>query len=132
VSKYINLHMELPKGMKITRDMLLDSNLKRNDDIVLQLLKSLYGLKQAGRLWGIYLSGKLDKIGFIRCVTDMCLYYKRVGEDIILIGRLTDRQYVERIDGGIVWRLDGPQSEEFRMCRQNLGDELYQDQVRRI
>jgi hypothetical protein len=45
-----DLYMELPMGMRLTREMLIDSKVDRGDVVVLKLRKSLYELKQAGRL----------------------------------------------------------------------------------
>jgi hypothetical protein len=53
--------------MRLTREMLIDSKDDRDDDVVLKLRKSLYGLKQAGRLWGEFLNKKLDGAGFTLC-----------------------------------------------------------------
>jgi hypothetical protein len=87
-----DLYMEVPSGIRISRDILLESSLDRGDNIVLKLEKSLYGLKQVGRLWGQYFSGKLEAAGYTRYVMDMCLYfkhYKRLRETLLAItGRI--------------------------------------------
>lgn len=44
------------------------------------LALSLYGLKQAGRLWSQLLHVRLNDAGYVRCVSDMCLYYKNDGK----------------------------------------------------
>jgi hypothetical protein len=50
------------------------------------LLKSLYGLKQAGRLWNKELDAFIVSLGFTRLISDPCLYTKqsRTGRQIIL------------------------------------------------
>jgi hypothetical protein len=50
-----------------------------------QLLKSIYGLKQAGRLFYNYLSGYLKEIGFTESDADHCLLYIQKGTDVVLI-----------------------------------------------
>ena len=47
-------------------------------------------MKQAGRLWSKLLHGKLEEAKFTRCVTDMCLYYKRDDNDTTLVGVYVD------------------------------------------
>nr|CCA20941.1 AlNc14C107G6270 [Albugo laibachii Nc14] len=44
--------------------------------MALKLRKSLYGLKQAGRLWAQLLHATLLKVGFIQCHKDTNLYKK--------------------------------------------------------
>jgi Reverse transcriptase (RNA-dependent DNA polymerase) len=46
--------------------------MKRN--MVCRLLRSLYGVKQAARVWNLKIHGFLVKIGFVRSNADPCLY----------------------------------------------------------
>jgi hypothetical protein len=78
--------MYMPKGMEPTAEE--QGNGGANP--VLKLQRSLYGLKQAGRLWNALLHKKLIELGFSQCKTDLCLYYKRMGQDIILVGVYVD------------------------------------------
>jgi hypothetical protein len=41
---------------------------------VMRLKKSLYGLKQAAKVWNDTLNSELNKIGFRQCETDKCLF----------------------------------------------------------
>ena len=43
---------------------------------VVRLLKSIYGLKQAGDLWNKKLDGILRSLGFVRCESDACVYVR--------------------------------------------------------
>jgi Reverse transcriptase (RNA-dependent DNA polymerase)/gag-polypeptide of LTR copia-type/Integrase core domain/GAG-pre-integrase domain len=54
-------------------------------DEICELLKSLYGLKQAGREWNIEFDGKMKKFGYDRTRSDPCVYIKRDGNDIIIL-----------------------------------------------
>ncbi|KAL8099898.1 hypothetical protein AgCh_032233 [Apium graveolens] len=54
-------------------------------NFVYKLLKALYGLKQAPRAWYDTLSGFLLKYGFTRGTIDKTLFYKKHGEDMILV-----------------------------------------------
>ena len=42
--------------------------------------KSLYGLKQSGRNWYYTLKAFLEKIGFVVCVHDSCLFVRHVND----------------------------------------------------
>ena len=53
-----------------------------------QLLKGLYGLKQAGRLWNKKFHHTLISLGFKRCQNDPCCYVLR--DDIVLIMHVDD------------------------------------------
>ena len=48
--------------------------IKVKEGHVLRALRSLYGLKQAGRDWSILLKGELLKMGFTQSLADPCLY----------------------------------------------------------
>jgi hypothetical protein len=53
--------------------------------MVCHLKKSLYGLKQAARVWNIKLHNTLEKMGFKRMESDQSIYvYSRDGVQIIL------------------------------------------------
>ena len=41
-----------------------------------RLLKSIYGLKQAGELWNRLLNKHLSEMGFTRCFSDSCVYVR--------------------------------------------------------
>jgi hypothetical protein len=55
------IYLKQPPGFKI-------------DDRVFRLKKSLYGLKQAAKVWNDTLNLELGKIGFKQCETDKCLF----------------------------------------------------------
>ena len=58
---------------------------------VLKLIKSLYGTKQASRLWQLKLRDHLvNKMGFTNSLSDPCLFSKREGECVMLIGVYVD------------------------------------------
>jgi hypothetical protein len=64
-----DIYMDIPKGYKIKG--------ASHETHVMKLLKNLYGLKQAGRVWNKHLDAGLMKIGFQPSVIDPCIYYKR-------------------------------------------------------
>ena len=74
--------------------------LSTNDDRVLYLNKSLYGLKQALRIWYLFLCGVVESLGFVPLETDSCIYSR---EDITVAVDVDDIQVAaptkEKCDG---------------------------------
>lgn len=52
---------------------------------VCRLLRSLYGLKQAGRQWNIELCYKLQDFGFIQSTSDHCLFLKNTDTSFVAL-----------------------------------------------
>jgi transposase InsO family protein len=52
---------------------------------VCQLLKTIYGLKQAGRRWYETLCRGLEEIGFVRCQTDPAVFSLRSGTNLAVL-----------------------------------------------
>ena len=63
----------MPRGMAVSTKILQEYGVTSGDELVLELRKSLHGLKQAGRLWSQLLNAKLTEAGFVRCESDICL-----------------------------------------------------------
>jgi hypothetical protein len=82
-----------PDGVKFL-DEARRSLIELGDDEILQLLRSLYGLKQAGRNWEKMLRAELKKRGFVPCKADPCLYINkeniRKGEGVMAVGTYVD------------------------------------------
>lgn len=57
------IYMEAPEGYE-------------NNGMVCKLIKAIYGLKQASRMWNEKFNSFMIRLGFIRCVSDRCLYIK--------------------------------------------------------
>jgi hypothetical protein len=57
---------------------------------VLRLRKALYGLKQAPRAWYQLMTSVLLHFGFTKCVSDPCIYFYKVGTDMIIVGVYVD------------------------------------------
>ena len=55
------------------------------EKLVYKLNKSLYGLKQSGRMWNQLLHAHFIDNGFTQCPTEHCLYTKETKEGMILI-----------------------------------------------
>ncbi|CAI7739142.1 unnamed protein product, partial [Closterium sp. NIES-54] len=71
---------------------------------VCQLLKSLYGIKQAPRLWQHYLHARLTRIGFRQLPHDQGMYRLAKGDDyILLIVYVDDLLYIGSTDNVTTW-----------------------------
>ena len=60
------------------------------DGHVLQLLKSIYGTKQAARRWHIHISEWMEKNGYPAVNNEKTIFMKRVGNDFIIHGLFVD------------------------------------------
>ena len=95
--------MFVPQGMNVDEAELQRLKVKNSGLVVLRLQRSLYGLKQAGRLWSELLQKKLLRADFVQCVTDTSLYYKLDSSGRTVIGVYVDDEPVtgttqERVD----------------------------------
>ncbi|CAI7893557.1 unnamed protein product [Closterium sp. NIES-54] len=71
---------------------------------VCQLLKSLYGIKQAPRLWQQYLHARLTRIGFRQLPHDQGMYRLTKGDDyMLLIVYVYDMLYIGSTDNVTTW-----------------------------
>uniref|UniRef100_A0AAV1VFP5 Reverse transcriptase Ty1/copia-type domain-containing protein n=1 Tax=Peronospora matthiolae TaxID=2874970 RepID=A0AAV1VFP5_9STRA len=88
--QHLDILMHFPKGMTIDTRELQELGATKIEDVVFELKKSLYGLKQAGRLWSQLLNNRLLEAGFTRCISDFCLYYKRDIDGVVIVGVYVD------------------------------------------
>ncbi|KAE9193583.1 hypothetical protein PF005_g18012 [Phytophthora fragariae] len=67
------VYMTVPTGMKVAADM------------VCQLRRSLYGLKQAAAVWFRTIRDVFRRAGFVQCAADTCLFAKRSGRAPVFV-----------------------------------------------
>lgn len=60
------------------------------ESLVLQLRKSLYGLKQAGRTWNVKMDATLKSHGFTALDADPCIYIRRQHSSLMLLSLYVD------------------------------------------
>ena len=60
------------------------------DGYVCMLIKSLYGLKSAGRLWNDTIDKWFKKMGYKQSTYDPCLYYYKNGDRFIYVALYVD------------------------------------------
>jgi hypothetical protein len=74
-----DIYVEVPDGMDVA------------DGHVLKLQQALYGIKQAPREWHAEIDGYIRSLGYIPCVKDTCLYWKKTRTNaFILVGLFVD------------------------------------------
>ena len=95
-----DMYMELPKGIEMAHG--------KGKTHVLQLIKNLYGQKQAGRVWNLHLKERLIKIGFIPSSYNECLFFRH------------NVMFVVYVDDGI---FVSPSSENIDKAIQDLKNE---------
>ena len=71
---HLDIYLQLPSRMSVCEETLRENVATNANELVLDLRKSLYGLKQADRLWIQLLYSRLVKAEFQRCKSDMCFY----------------------------------------------------------
>ena len=52
---------------------------------VCKLLKALYSLKQGGRCWYLHICEAFAKSGYMCCMVEHCVFYKKTGKAIIIV-----------------------------------------------
>ena len=88
-----DIYMQPPQGVEVEKGM------------VLKILRSLYGLKQAARDWHKKCTSELEKMGFCRLMSDPCVFRHKNG--IILSMHVDDIMIVSRRIHEINWFKQG-------------------------
>jgi hypothetical protein len=86
----LDIYLRLPRGVMIPEDVRVRLGVSNDNELVLELKKALYGLKQTGRLWNQLLHKTLMKLGFAQSLTDMCVYHRRRGGVLVVVGVYVD------------------------------------------
>ena len=68
------LYMKIPDGFVLPSGVSLPAGCDSLSEVVMHLWKSIYGLKQASRVWYIKLRGVLERIGLSRSEADHALF----------------------------------------------------------
>jgi hypothetical protein len=63
----VDIYMELPQGIRTTHG--------NSKDHVLKLEENIYGQKQSGRVWNLFLINKLTSVGFTPLLKDDCVFF---------------------------------------------------------
>lgn len=113
-SAYLNadidytIYVEQPKGFEVGQNKVCSLN------------KSLYGLKQSGRMWNQVLNDFLYSQGFIRSKVDNCIYVKNYDSHIVYILVWVDDLIIATDDIHVMNETKSLLSNRFKMV--DLGD----------
>ncbi|KAE8889209.1 Retrovirus-related Pol polyprotein from transposon TNT 1-94 [Phytophthora fragariae] len=127
------IYMELPEGL---RELLELAETEGEDDVVCMLLQSLYGLKQASRVWNETIDKHLKSMGFKPADADPCVYTRGEGEDECIVCLYVDDMLVASRQKAVITSVKAGIAEKFRIkdlgrARFILGIEIDYDMERR-
>ena len=72
---HLEMFISVPQGMIVPNVKLKQLGVQGSDKPALRIQKSLHGLKQPVRLWRKLLDTRPVEYGFVRSVSDACLYF---------------------------------------------------------
>ena len=113
---------------KLTEEIFMEQPLLYDDRTtrVCHLLKSIYGLKQAGRVWNTLLNHSLTDLGFTWSLADPCLYHQLGGKsgsvEFSLIGVYVDDMTIVTLNADTVARIKDEIRSKFEIS--NLGSKI--------
>jgi hypothetical protein len=82
-----DIYMEIPQGIETAKG--------KSKNMVLKLLKNIFGQKQAGQVWNSYLVQKLESIGFCPSQIDDCVFFR---DDVIFMVYVDDGIFIGNDD----------------------------------
>lgn len=88
---------------------------KNKEHLVYQLVKALYGLRQAPRAWYAKLSKCLENLGFTKCPYEHAVYTKREGNETLIVGVYVDDLLITGASVSNINRFKKQMGEEFDM-----------------
>jgi hypothetical protein len=127
------IYMELPEGL---RELLSLAEAQGEDDVVCLLLQSLYGLKQASRVWNETIDNHLKTMGFKPADADPCVYTRGEGDDECIVCLYVDDMLIASRDKTVIASVKAGIAEKFQIkdlgrARFILGIEIDYDMERR-
>eukprot|EP00253_Pinus_taeda_P031441 PITA_31441 len=110
------LHGDLHEEMYMER---LPGFIQTDSSLLCRLKKSLYGLKQASRVWYAKMDSFLLDTGFSRCHSDNIVYTKKVGKSLIILVLYVDDLILIGSDPNLINHAKSSVKKQFEMT--NLG-----------
>ncbi|KAE9133043.1 hypothetical protein PF006_g15141 [Phytophthora fragariae] len=102
--------MELPEGL---RELLELAEAEGEDDVVCMLLQSLYGLKQASRVWNETIDKHLKSMGFEPADADPCVYTRGEGDDECIVCLYVDDMLIASRQKAVIATVKAGIAEKF-------------------
>ncbi|OWY91349.1 hypothetical protein PHMEG_00040105, partial [Phytophthora megakarya] len=106
------IYMELAEGL---RELLTLADAEGEEDVVCLLLQSLYGLKQASRVWNETIDGHLKGMGFKAADADPCVYTRGEGDDECIVCLYVDDMLIASRDKDVIASVKAGIAEKFRI-----------------
>ncbi|GJV19240.1 retrovirus-related pol polyprotein from transposon TNT 1-94 [Tanacetum coccineum] len=105
---------------------------KRKENLVCRLNKSLYGLKQTPRCWYKRFDSFIGSLGYNRLHVDPCAYFKRSGNNDIILLLYVDDMLVAAPNKDRINKLKAQLAREFKMkdlgpANKILGMQIHRD-----
>ncbi|KAE9090060.1 hypothetical protein PF007_g19379 [Phytophthora fragariae] len=127
------IYMELPEGLRGLLDL---AEAEGEDDIVCMLLQSLYGLKQASRVWNETIVKHLKSMRFEPADANPCVYTRGENEDECIVCLYVDDMLIASRQKIVIASVKAGIAEKFRIkdsgrARFILGVEIDYDMERR-
>jgi hypothetical protein len=96
---------------------------------VCRLHRTLYGLKQSGRVWNLQLNSSFLKLGYTRLISDQCVYIRHHNSDIAIVAVHVDDMTVLTSSPALMEQVESELNSEFSIkklgeIRQLLGMEI--------
>ena len=104
------IYMQQPEGFKV----------EGKENLVCELKRSIYGLKQSARCWNAELDNRLKKMKFMQCTSDPCIYIRIEDGEVFLIAVYVDDIIIGGKDDSIVDEVKKAISEEFDVTDMGL------------
>lgn len=128
------IYMNLPEGLsELVEDMATTAS---GGALVCRLRKSLYGLKQASRVWNETIDQHLQSFGFTPTSADPCVYTRGEGRAWCIICLYVDDMLIACRDPAVIAVVKGDIAKKFKIkdlgrARFILGIEIDYDEVER-
>ncbi|OWZ23333.1 polyprotein [Phytophthora megakarya] len=106
------VYMKIPEGL---RELLNVAEEEGEDDIVCMLRQSLYGLKQASRVWNETFDGHLKIMGFKAADADPYVYVRGEGDDECIVCLYVDDMLIAAKDKANIASVKAGIAEKFRI-----------------
>lgn len=91
--------------------------------MVYQLIKALYGLRQAPWTWYAKLNKYLEELGFVKCPYEYAVFIKREGNEVLIVGVYVDDLLITGTSVNIINKFKRQMKERFEMS--DLGKLAY-------